>query len=80
MASTLDTLRTADWERLERDVVQRIRALQAVVMQPNDQVADDGTPIMEEIAKDLIMPALGQLATFCAIVEIQDGEEPPCNN
>jgi hypothetical protein len=35
---------------------------------------------MEEIAKDLIMPALGQLATFCAIVEIQDGEEPPCNN
>jgi hypothetical protein len=52
-----------DWAALERDVVDRIRALVAI-----DQHVAGGQ--QEQIRRDLILPCVRLLAEFCAAVEI----------
>ena len=58
-----------DWEKLERDVSERIKLLAA---------ADRGiqhTEIGAKLQHDLIVPAVGLLAQFVECVHVEEGED-----
>lgn len=59
-----------DWDRLEADVVERIRALRAI----HDRL-DAPPEWRHKVRRELILPSLRLLAEFCAAVRIQ--EETP---
>lgn len=60
-----------DWERLERAVVERIRALSVI-----EGDSTHGTPeLRDKIRKDLILPCAHLLAKFCAAVELDGGDD-----
>lgn len=60
-----------DWEKLERAVVERIRALSLV-----EGDSTYGTPELRgKIRSDLILPCVHLLANFCAAVELDEGED-----
>ena len=61
-------LRNVDWDRLERDVVERVRVLRAVAEKLEAGSAG------EQIAKDLIVPCVRLLAEFCDCVKIDDSK------
>lgn len=63
---------TPDWQRLEDDVVERIRALAAVMSDAHD--APDELKL--KLWTDLVEPNVRLLAEFCANVEIEDA--PGC--
>lgn len=61
---TLESLRSADWGRMERDVVARIRLLRDTCrnLAPGDQA--------DLVARDLLGPNVQLLATFCENVAV----------
>lgn len=63
--TSITTLRDADWQRMETEVVEKIHTLRdlAAALEPN--------PINDKIAQDLIMPALTSLGQFCAAVTVE---------
>lgn len=63
--TNIETLRRADWDELERDVVTRIRALKAVAAGLEPDAASD------RIANELMLPALELLAEFCTSVDVK---------
>jgi hypothetical protein len=66
MKTDIITLRNADWPRIEREVVEKIRMLKAIA---------DGLPanaINDKIAHDLVLPALNLLGRFCACVTVEE--------
>ena len=65
--TTIDQLRKADWDRLQRDVATRINLLRATV---NRLDSDDAG---NAIARDLILPNITLLAEFCENVDIKGG-------
>ncbi len=60
---------TADWAGVERDVVDRIRALAAI-----DRSLDAPPDCRRSYPQDLVVPAARLLAEFCACVQIEDDE------
>lgn len=66
---TLDRLKSADWEGMERETVQKIRLLRATCQKIDANAAS------EMIARDLVLPAVKTLALFCASVEIEGDSE-----
>lgn len=71
MKTDLETLRNADWKRLERDVVLRIRVLASAARRLDARSAG---AIGEAIANDLILPNLLLLGRFCAAIGIEKDE------
>lgn len=69
--TTLQRLKDCDWDRIENDVVERLRMLRAVVQKTACN------PITERIANDLFAPALRKLGEFCTMIRVEeeDGEE-----
>ena len=67
MADTPSNPAATDWERLERDVILRIRMLRIVC----DKL-DEPAETRERIWHDLVLPNLRLLAAFCAAVEIEE--------
>lgn len=65
-----------DWNRLEADVVVRIRLLRAT-----SEKLDAPAELREAIWRDLVMPNLRLLAEFCVNVDVHDeqwcGFAPP---
>ena len=66
MKTTIETMKNADWDHLERDVVTRIRLLKAAAK------SLDTNPMGDRIAQDLFLPCVQMLAGFCEAVEIHD--------
>lgn len=60
----IETLRGADWDQVERDVVDKIRFLKAASMNLESNSLND------RIAKDLILPSLKLLGQFCINITI----------
>lgn len=65
---------SADWKKLETDVVARIRALSAI----DHAECPDGSPLTDELRaqlwNDVVLPNVRLLAEFCANVRIgEDG-------
>ena len=65
MTTNIETLRTAGWDAVEKEVVMKLRLLRAMAEKL------PSTPENDRIAKDLIIPALGLLGEFCQCVEIE---------
>ena len=65
MTTNMQTLKDADWDTLERDVMLRIRLLRKVAEKL------DGNALSDKIANELILPNLKLLAAFCASVEVE---------
>ena len=59
-------LNNADWDRLEKNVVERIRMLRAVAEKLEAGAAG------EKIGTDLIVPCVALLAEFCGCVQMHD--------
>lgn len=59
-----------DWQRLEDDVVERIRALAAVMSEAHDAPDE----LKRKLWTDLVEPNVRLLAEFCVNVEIEDAE------
>jgi len=67
--TNIEILRKADWDQMEKDVVERIRMLKALAMKL------EPSEIHDKIADDLIAPNCALLAQFCENVKIEDLEE-----
>lgn len=65
----METLKNADWDKLENDVVARIRMLRALVDKTDADAVNDA------IASDLILPNITLLAEFCENIDIEGGDE-----
>lgn len=65
----METLKNADWDKLENDVVVRIRMLRALVGKTDADAVNDA------IASDLILPNITLLAEFCENIDIEGGDE-----
>ena len=65
--TTIEQLRKADWDRLQRDVATRINLLRATVNRIDSDDAGNA------IARDLILPNITLLAEFCENVDINSG-------
>lgn len=70
--SNLDRIRNADWDAVERDVVQRIRALRKVA---KSITSKDDNALCDMVAKDLIIPNVLLLGEFCQNVKISEEVE-----
>lgn len=62
MNITKDDLRNADWDAMESEVVLKLRLLRAWAKAPKAAHIDD------QIANDLILPLLADLAKFCTAI------------
>ncbi len=62
--TSIEQLRKADWDQLQRDVATRISLLRATVNRIDADAAGDA------IARDLILPNVRLLAEFCENVDI----------
>lgn len=62
------TMAAADWDRVERETVEKIRLLKAAVqgMEPG--------PLAEKVCAELILPAMAILAEFNQCVTVDDSE------
>jgi len=65
---TMDDLKKVSWDGMAEDVSKRIHLLGSL------SLVAEGTPLMDKIVEDLILPNLRLLAEFCENVEIK--EEP----
>jgi hypothetical protein len=63
----METLKNADWDQLEKDVVIRIKALRVLVAKTDSDAVNDA------IANDLILPNISLLAEFCESIDIDGG-------
>lgn len=70
--TSMEKLRKADWDGLERDVVLRIRLLRNMTASIDDGLIED------KVANDLILPNLRLLAMFCEAIEVSEGEPGDC--
>lgn len=61
-----------DWERLERDVVERIRLVRAAW---DAAVRNAGPNLGCKIRQDVLVPALRLLAEFCTAVRIEEAND-----
>ena len=70
METNIETLRQADWESVEQEVVYKLRFLRAAVekLEPNE--------LNDKIAKDLLLPALQKLGEFCTMIRFEEETEP----
>ncbi len=65
-ATDIATMRGADWDGVEKEVVEKLRMLKALCahLEPN--------PLNDKIAEDLFLPALRLLGEFCVKVQIEE--------
>lgn len=63
------TMAAADWDRVERETVEKIRLLKAAV-----QGLEPG-PLADKVCTELIMPCLRILAEFNQAVKIEEGDD-----
>jgi len=65
MQTDIRTMRSADWDALERDIVSRIRLLRGMVehLKPNE--------LHDKVANELILSNVRLLAEFCANVTVE---------
>jgi len=70
MKTNLQSLQSADWTHLERDVTSKIHLLHEMVLHLPPH------PIHDKIANDLILPALAHLSAFCQSVDIIEEDNP----
>jgi len=70
METDILTLRQADWESVEQEVVYKLRFLRAAVekLEP--------TELNNKIARDLFLPALKKLGEFCTMIKLDEQTEP----
>ena len=66
MRTSLAALKQANWERLESDVVSRIRLLRTAV------AGMEASPLSDKVAQDLFLPCLQLLGEFCGAFDISD--------
>jgi len=71
MRTDQKTMAAADWDKIERETVEKIRLLKAAV-----QGLESG-PLTEKVCAELILPALAILAEFNQCVTVDDSEAPP---
>lgn len=69
MPTNIETLRTANWDSLEADVLTRIRLLKGMAQKLEPNAVND------RIAAELIGPAVELLAQFCLCVQIEEENE-----
>lgn len=69
--TNIQQLRKADWERVEQEVVSKLRLLRGMV----DKLPDDASS--NRLAHDLILPALEHIGAFCTSIQV---EESHCDN
>lgn len=70
--TTMAALAAADWQRMERDVVARIRLIASICKIP---VEGNDYKLGDKIASDLLFPALELLGQFCGMIEIENEGE-----
>lgn len=63
-----------DWENIEREVILKLRALRACV---ESVPADSAARMM--FMRDLVLPAMKNIAKFCVTVKIQEEDGCPPN-
>ncbi|MFP4141489.1 MAG: hypothetical protein ACLFVH_13190 [Phycisphaerae bacterium] len=73
MKTTMAQLASADWEKLERDVVARIRVLAETARAMSRPAIK--REAADRIANDLILPNLQLLGAFCEAVEMDPANE-----
>lgn len=61
--TNIETMRAADWDGTEREVVAKIRLLRGLAEKL------ESNPTNDRIANDLILPALMLLGQFCQSVQ-----------
>lgn len=67
MAKTdIETLRNADWDSVENEVILKIRLLKATCQQL------ESNELSDQIAEDILLPALRLLGEFCVRVTIEE--------
>lgn len=66
MKTNQKTMAAADWDKVERETISKIRILKAVV-----QEMETG-PLSDKICNDLVLPALATLGSFNSMVEIHE--------
>ena len=66
MQTDIETLRQADWDGVESEVLKKLRLLRAAVhkLEPN--------ALNNKLAADLFLPALAKLGEFCTLVTIDE--------
>lgn len=66
--TNVKTMKSADWNQIEQDVVSRIRAMKATVEHMEENAVND------QICQDVILPLIEMLTEFCAHIEAGDEE------
>ena len=66
MKTDQKTMANADWEKIERETVEKIRLLKTAV-----QGLPPG-PVTEKVCVELVLPALAVLAKFNQCVTVKD--------
>jgi len=66
MKTSIAALKKADWDRMESDVVTRIRLLKTAVQ------GMQASPLNDKIAEDLFLPCLQLLGDFCGAFDITE--------
>ena len=69
MKTSIAALKHADWDRLESDVVTRIRLLKTAVQ------GMEAGPLNDKIAQDLFLPCLQLLGGFCEAFDITEQDD-----
>jgi hypothetical protein len=72
MKTDIETLRKASWDKMEAQVVDRIRLLKAMAQ---NIVKNE---LSDQIANDLVLPALSLLGEFCETVKPDREVHPTC--
>lgn len=73
--TSMDTLARADWERLEHDVVKRIRLLAICCRQGITAAEPYNAADMDAMANSLILPNLKLLGAFCGNVALAESSD-----
>jgi hypothetical protein len=72
-----DSTENPDWDRIENDVVTRIRALKALWEHWDAcEVPVVGPWLKDKVIADIVVPNLELLAAFCLAVKIKDVDKP----
>jgi len=69
MTTDQKTMAAADWDKIERETVEKIRLLKAAV-----QGLEPG-PVTDQVCAELVMPCLAILAQFNMAVQVDDSED-----
>lgn len=62
----LTQIKQADWQKVEDEVVEKIRALRDICQQSKP------SPLMDKIANEMILPCVALLGQFCVSVKIEE--------